>query len=69
MTPYLDAGESSTAADAKGRASFSYGEELKALSAQLRDAETCKAEWESARIQWESARRLLSMQKELGKMQ
>lgn len=68
MTPFLDSGESATAADAKGRASFNYGEELKSLTEQLRAAESVKAEWEAVRIQWESSRSLLSMQRELGKM-
>jgi hypothetical protein len=65
MSPYLDDGESATAADAKGRASFNYGEELKELAQFLNDAETVKAQWEAAKVEWESCRSLLSLEKEL----
>lgn len=68
MTPFLDSGESATAADAKARASFNYGEELKELTGYLREAETAKAEWEATRIQWDTARSLLSAQREMSKM-
>jgi hypothetical protein len=68
MTPFLDEGESATAADAKGRASFNYGEEMKRLRADLQESETVKSEWEATRIQWESTRSLLSMQREMSKM-
>lgn len=68
VTPFLDQGESAAAADAKGRASYNYGEELKGLQAQLIEAETVRAEWDSLRIQFESARSLLSAHKEMSRM-
>jgi hypothetical protein len=68
MTVFLDQGESAAAAEAKARASFQYGEAMKDLAAQLRDAETTKAEWEAARIQFESCRSLLSAYKEMSKL-
>lgn len=68
VTPFLDQGESAAAADAKGRGSFNYGEELKELKAQLIEAETVKAEWEALRIRFEATRSLLSAQKEMSRM-
>ena len=65
MQPFLDAGDGLGVAEAKGRASFNYQEEMKELGQQLNDAETVKAQWEAAKIEWESCRSLLSLEKEL----
>jgi hypothetical protein len=65
MVPYLDEGRGLGVAEAKGRSSFNYSEELKELADQLRDSEAVKAQWEAAKVEWESCRSLLSLEKEL----
>lgn len=65
MTGFLGEGESAAAADAKARASFNYGEEMKRLAHELRSAEETKAEWEATRVLWESTRSILSLHKSL----
>lgn len=68
MSQWLDGGESASAAEAKGRASYVYGEELAELANQLREAETTKARWEATKCQFEACRSLLAMQRELGSL-
>jgi len=68
MSQWLDSGESAAAAEAKGRSSFVYGEELAELATQLKAAETTKARWEATKCQWESCRSLLAMQREMSSM-
>lgn len=68
MSHWLEAGDSASAAEAKGRSSHVYGEELKDLAGQLREAETVKAKWEALKCQWESARSLLAMQRQMSSM-
>ena len=68
MSTFLDAGETVSAAEAKGRSTFVYGEELAKLASQLRSAEETRAKWEATKCQWESCRSLLAMQREMGAM-
>lgn len=65
MTPFLQAGDSAAAAEAKARASYNYGETMKELARDLEDAETVLAEWEAAKIISDSDRTQVSLEKEL----
>lgn len=64
MKPALAGGDSAAKAEAEGRASDGYSQELGVLGKQHQAAEQVVAEWEAAKINWETARSLLSMLKE-----
>lgn len=61
--PFLEAGDSATAAETKARASESYMTDMDAIRRDYRDAEHVIAEWEAAKVSFESARSVLSLQK------
>lgn len=61
--PFLNAGDSSAAAETKARASQSYADSMKELGKQLIEAEKVLASLDALKIQFEVARSLLSLQK------
>jgi hypothetical protein len=69
MTPFLDQeGESVASAKAKAQASFNYGEEMKALAMDCRNAETTKAEWEYWKTRWKDRQSLISLEKSIANL-
>ena len=65
VVPFLDQGESATAAEHKARASTGYSAAMRLLGCQLQVAEEVMAEYDSHKIRFECARSLLSIQKSL----
>lgn len=63
MAAPLAGGASATAAEAEGRASPAYTQEMGVLAKQHEAAEVTIANYEAKRIAWETCRSLLSMMK------
>lgn len=64
MTAPLAGGSSASKAEAEGRASEAYSDELAVLSRQHASAEQTVMFWEAKKIVWETCRSMLSMTRE-----
>jgi hypothetical protein len=69
MTTYLDQGESAASADAKARASYLYSEEMIAHEKALQASEIALADWDALHCAFEATRTLISVNKEMVRMQ
>lgn len=65
MREFLNLDLSATAAEARARASDSYGKALDELAHDLRSAELVIAKYHAVQTKWESARSVLSSLKNL----